>query len=824
MKKTFAHILKFLLLSLFSIISIILLITTFFSDEIEKSVINIIDKNLESPLVLDNVELTLFENFPSTSVKITNLLICESKEFNNDTLLFSKKSYIDISLLNIINKNYTIENILIENAKINIKYNHSNIPNFLIFKNNKNKTDLSIKNIVLTNTKLKINNHVTKLNLSWKLNRSLISINNQKFKFKHDGVSNKLIVDNVDFLKNKKINFTAETKITKDTIKILESNLDVENVFLNIAGTILTTNNLNLEITGESQEIHSIITNLPKNLKHIFSPIITNGEVTFYSSIKGLINNKNNPSFLMNYKITNGLFELKSMPFKLYNVEMNGEVSNGENKNFNSTEIKANLFKAQTKNGYIDGEFILKNLNNYFLSSKFESSWDLNIVNQYFEDSPFIGMSGELTSKTNYEGNIAFDNRFKRMFLNAKHKSDVTIKNMIFKYQILPLDFSIKNAKLYIEKHKIIVNYLQSTISETDVDFKGEIQNFIPYLLQDAPKIYINGDINSTYTNFSELITSTSRANVKDQNILPNWINANTNININNFSYKNFMGSSLNGLISYENSEINTDNLNAKLLNGEINTEFNLSELANNQLKLVTNMIVKKINIRNSFDAFNNYNQTFIKKEHLKGVGNAKLYIESYWDHGFVLDKEKLKVNSHLIIEKGELINFKPLEKLSSYISLEELKNVKFSTLENTINISNKVITIPTMEIKSSALSVLLSGTHTFSKKINYEITLLLSEILSKSFRKKNTSITEFGEEEKDGKIFNTIYLKMEGDTENSKVSLNKIRFMEDLSNSVKKEKNLINDILKEDILKDKKPQKKEEGQEIEIEWDPKIY
>ena len=147
-----------------------------------------------------------------------------------------------------------------------------------------------------------------------------------------------------------------------------------------------------------------------------------------------------------------------------------------------------------------------------------------------------------------------------------------------------------------------------------------------------------------------------------------------------------------------------------------------------------------------------------------------------------------------------------------------------FSTLENTIDVSNEIITIPTMEIKSSALSVFLSGTHTFDQKINYEMTLLLSELLSNSFRKENTKITEFGEETQDGKIFNTVYFKMTGNTNEPKISLNKIRFMEDVENSIKKEKETIQNIIEEDILrKDKNKEEVEAGEEVEIEWDPKL-
>ena len=123
-----------------------------------------------------------------------------------------------------------------------------------------------------------------------------------------------------------------------------------------------------------------------------------------------------------------------------------------------------------------------------------------------------------------------------------------------------------------------------------------------------------------------------------------------------------------------------------------------------------------------------------------------------------------------MIIEKGELIQFKPLESLSDYVNLEDLKEVKFSTLENTIKIDNKVIDIPTMEIKSSALSLFISGKHTFEQEIDYDIELSLSELMATKFRKKNTQInkTEFGEIEENVKIFNIVE---NGDNKNKKYS-----------------------------------------------------
>ena len=126
------------------------------------------------------------------------------------------------------------------------------------------------------------------------------------------------------------------------------------------------------------------------------------------------------------------------------------------------------------------------------------------------------------------------------------------------------------------------------------------------------------------------------------------------------------------------------------------------------------------------------------------------------------------------------------------------------------------------MEIKSSALSVFLSGSHTFEQEIDYRIKLLLSELMSTKFRKKNTQIkkTEFGELQENGKIFNTIYFKMTGNSESPKISFDGIRLREDVKKEIAKEKETIINILKEDVFLNKEQENKEKGQDIIIEWD----
>lgn len=321
---------------------------------------------------------------------------------------------------------------------------------------------------------------------------------------------------------------------------------------------------------------------------------------------------------------------------------------------------------------------------------------------------------------------------------------------------------------------------------------------------------------------FDELLTLKDTAEEKGSGIMPKWINADLNTNITTISYDDFIASDITGQLNYNNQTLTGQDIRLNSLNGNIAGDFKLYESKNNKLTLFSQLNLKQLNIRNAFLAFNNFNQDFITAEHIKGIGTAEIQMQATWKPGFIFEKEELKVKSHLVIEKGELIQFKPLESLSDYVSLDDLKEVQFSTLENTIEIDNSVISVPTMEIKSSALSVFISGIHTFEQEIDYRIKLLLSELMSTKFRKKNTQVkkTEFGEIKENGKIFNTIYFKMTGNSENPNISFDGIRFREDVQKGITQEKEAIITIIKEDILRTKEQEKQEKGQDIIIEWD----
>ena len=822
MKQLIKHICQTILgISLLILISGFV-VTYFFSAKVEKTVIKKIQEQMTSDLQLRNVAFSLYEKFPSASVKITDLVAFEKEGFNNDTLFYAKTTYIELNIIDIILGTVDIKRVVVDNGIINIKYDSDDNPNFAIFKTNeKNKSKLTIKNLLLINTNISCKRK--KFNLNWKTQECILRFNEKKITLNAKIFSEKLIVNSRDYINKKQLTLNTILDIKKDSILIQKgSTVNIENVKIELAGEIFNGEIIDLYFACKGQEINNIIIHTPEFLKSIYRSFHANGIIDCSGNIKGLISKKSNPNLDMACSIEKGNFNLKSQPFILKNVSLNAKINNGEQSDFHNTKIEISNFNSKTENGFLKGDFSIRNLNKYFLIANLNSSWDLAEINHYFKDSPFYNLQGKLNANTEYSGHISFDRKFTNYFLAANHTSKTNFKEVSFTYKNFPLGFNFNTAKCTFKNNKIEVTNSAFTIADSDLGFEGNITDLIGYVLKNKNTIDITGNLESTYMKFDELLTLKDSSATKGAETMPNWISTNLNTNIKTFSNDDFVASDITGKLTYKNKILTGKNIRLNSLNGNIITNFKFYESKNNKLTLFSKLKLNQLNIRNAFLAFNNFNQNFITAEHIKGIGTAEIQMQATWKPGFIFEKEELKVKSHLVIEKGELIQFKPLESLSDYVSLDDLKTVRFSTLENTIEIENKLITIPTMEIKSSALSVFISGTHNFEQEIDYRIKLLLSELISSKFRKKNTQIkkTEFGEVKENGKIFNTIYFKMTGNSENPEISFDRIRFREDVQKEIKKEKEIITTIIKEDILLTKEQEKQEKGQDVIIEWD----
>lgn len=142
-------------------------------------------------------------------------------------------------------------------------------------------------------------------------------------------------------------------------------------------------------------------------------------------------------------------------------------------------------------------------------------------------------------------------------------------------------------------------------------------------------------------------------------------------------------------------------------------------------------------------------------------TGTAQFY--SMWGADLKISNQSILAESHINIKKGRLVDFEPIQSLSRYIALKELKDIRFSDLENEIYINDQTVTIPQMDIHSSAFDLGVSGIHYFDNHYTYNIRVLLSQVLASKAKKAKKENHEFGAIEDDGLGKTSLYFKITG-------------------------------------------------------------
>jgi hypothetical protein len=196
----------------------------------------------------------------------------------------------------------------------------------------------------------------------------------------------------------------------------------------------------------------------------------------------------------------------------------------------------------------------------------------------------------------------------------------------------------------------------------------------------------------------------------------------------------------------------------------------------------------------------------------------------SSWSTDLSLNSNKVMSTCDITIDNGELNNFAPIQALAKYLKVPDLNHIRFSTLKNKIFIANRKITIPSMEINSSAMNLSGSGTHDFDNFVDYHIVLLLSDVLGKKVKASNQS--EFGEIQDDGLGHTKLMITMKGPVMDPKFGYDHKAVGKEIKNDIAKEKQNLKSMLKEEFGLFKKdtikvePKKKKE--EMQIDWDAK--
>lgn len=811
----------------------------FFENEVKQYVKSALNKVLTAPVDVDEINFSLIQKFPRASISFEEVLAWDAFPGvkGNDTLFYAKRVFLEFNILDVIQKKYILREIEIDDADIRLKWNKKGEVNYIIWKEKEEGEetgfDVNLEKVSIKNSSLLIDHMKSAFISEYKVNRLAINgnINDKILDLECSGkiASFRHMTDDFSYSTDKEL--AIETKfyldLNKKDIALTEAKLDWNTLKSNASGKInYGSNDYHFSFNGQQQELTAVLALLPTSFTSKLSDYNFSAKIDF--SVETGNENLDDWKSSVSFNGHSGKIVHSPSAVSAKNLTFSGAISTYQS----NTSIRVDAFSGQFSGGQFEGKFSMANLNHPKINAQLKGVFELAELIPFIKNDAITNAVGILKADMQFNGSFYDIKNIRRNEIErAITTGTIELEQIGFNLDKLNLELRELNGNFNLNDSDAEIPQLSGVWKGSQMQLKGSIKNFMPFLLLDNQKLNIKAEGVFDKIELEKLLSSSENTEQKESFEIPSYLHMEIKATIGKVNYKKFLAKDVYGHFIIQNSHLSSDDFTFSIAGGIVKSYLFLSSTSQGDLALEVQGRLENMAINKLFYALDNMGQEIITDKNINGVLHSDVLFKGSWDKKLNLDLSSIHVMANVLVDNGELKDLKSLEQIGDYLRSnaiasafidteglsDKLKNIHFDQLQNTIEIKNKMIYIPEMQILSDAVDINLAGKHSFDNKISYAMNFRLREIM------KQKKETEFGIIEDDG-LGSRIFLRMDGSTSHPIFTLDKGAKKEWKKETWSEEKKNINTILKDEfsgIFGGEKSEKaKEEAKKFEIEWD----
>jgi len=810
--KILLKILKYIASISITLVLILYILSLIFEREISGVFLRELNKNLNTTVQTGRLNFSLLRRFPNPSIELHDIFIkspepeVKNASYNYpDTLLYARKMVLTLKITGLMHKNYIIDRIDIDQGKINLCKGESGKLNASIWEKttrvDTSSMSLSINNVNISNSSFSYSNPGTGFLIIGIINSSanklVIADRYTDLKSKSAFIlSNLKISSKYQMSGPYTVRLNTGMKISRDSILIDRSTLDINDIKFEGDCTIETiARELAISMETNNTSIISVAEILPEGVKSF----IHNNDITGQMSGSIYVNGKYDKGapLLMtaSLDINKAKMKIPSRDIYLDDIATTADLTMDLNKSNKSSVFQAERFIAQLSGTKVSGSFSVRNFINPIIDIIATGSFQSARVTEMINIEGLQSSAGNIRLNARLKGVIPSGSKGPGRGMQELHHS-VNMGLNAVDLNLPGFSDEIKNIHGNIMiADNIWLDDLSMNVYDHNIALRGMISGFDRWLSKEDDLLEVTAGLWSDKIDvnlFRDMFTGEKSA-AGDRKTK---IKLNLSLICDSITIGNFRASLFEGNILYMPGLMDISSFSLSSLGGSLAGNAVVSGFRDNDYTIRGWFDIKNIDISETFSVFDDFRQDYIKSENLEGNITGNISMSASADKNFKINKEGLVFNGEYSILDGKLVEFEPAYKLSKFVELKELERIEFSKLENELIINNEMVIIPRMDISSSAFNISLEGNHAFSGDYEYHVKVLLSELLSK---KKNATVSEFGVIEDDRLGRTSLYLRIDGDKNGSKVSHDSEALRAGIKEDIIHEKQTIKSILQEE-------------------------
>lgn len=823
--KTLKKIGIIVLIVILTIVPLVYGIAYFFRDDIKAYAIEELNNQLATKMTIDGIDFSLFSAFPNVSLKLTNVKLEESNNVTGENMIEADEILLVFNIVKVLQQEFKFYKLVIKDAKLNLCVGKDGKVNYDILKKaeeGKNKPDeeqkpveVDFEAIELVNTSVSYSNKQNNQGYYTHFDDAALKGNFKETAYtmavNGRGKVLALKIDGQEYLKEKSLKINSRLNVTDNIYQFDKSTFTINGLDFSALGNFIVEDEVKVDVNlkGEKMTIQSFLSLLPNDVAQQMNDLGSEGDFYFNAKLTGSTGDTYGPLLKADFGVSNGTIKKKEMQVALTDVDTKGEYK-GNTGNLKESELYLNNITALLNDRRVSGDVRVLGLSNPKLIIRAFGELSLPDVKQLVGIEEIESISGLLDFDVSLAGR-ADDFTSAEGFTRVSSMGEASFKNIGFKVADNHLQYTDVSGSVKLKQGNVLVKEIIGKVAGNEVSYTGEIVNLLPYILKDNQRMLVKGkmvaenlSINSLLPPVSEPTTNSNgevNATSNDNALanLPDDIKFALIFEVGKLTYDEFNAEKVKGKLAFTKDYFDIRDVSLLSSGGSWYFKADLRPVNDNEYITTAKVTCDDVDIRELFRQFNNFGQEAMTYENLKGrLSSREISFACIYDKQFNANLDDLYTYAKVKLEDGQLINFEPMMGLSNHIKVEELRDIKFSTIENTIEIKNQTIAIPNMQINNSALNIGVSGTHTFENFLDYKFKIKMSDYLSKKYNFRSKLNKEDFEETNDGQVY--LYVFMKGHIDNLIYNYDKKAVKEKMKQSIVEEKQVAKKVLKDEI------------------------
>jgi hypothetical protein len=783
-----------------------------FQDKICNLVLSELGKEFKEPVYFSRVDLTFWSTFPNLTVNVHDVKVHDAFETisSKRVLLQSERIRLVFNPIDLWRENYHIKVIEIGKGTLNVRTAKNGEVNYLILNSSSSKSDsdynIKISSISTTDFNVNYINHKSEQFYRSTLNNMLFSgeFDQDQFELnaKGDMHLNRIQSGRVSLLKNKPVSMdlTMKVNMNQGTFSLPETTLKISEIPF-IAKGEYGTDSMRFEVKAADLTLTQLVNNMSLDAaENEINDYKGAGNVTFDLVVAGSTIDQTAPRVACDFSIANGHLIEPIKKSHIRNLRMKGSYrSNG---NPERDHLVLNHLAFETAAGPFHGELDVLNFSEPLIQGNAKGTLDLSIANRMLKNEFIHRIDGIAKVNSDFSLRISDEVAVKKM------NGAISLYNVWFQAVDDHRTFEDINGKFSLKGSDLTIDGATLAINRTDLRLNGRFSNVFNYLSDKGP-LSVDCAINS-HQIIVEDLGRTTKAEKKESKgkefVLPDNISGQITLNAKSITYESHTFEEVSGPIIIQERLLSFPKLSVRNAGADITGTMKIQEFTPERLEISTTVQTNNVYFGPFFKEWNDFDQKVIRAHQISG--RAQIALDFYAPFNLIggIDLNQMEVTAHMKVFNGHLKNVESLSDVAASLKTnagklligkknldqfqEKMKDIAFSTLENTLQISRGVISIPNMNISSSAMDMELSGTHGFDNKIDYRMKFNFRDLLGAD------RDSEFGtviDDETGMKIF----LRMYGDLDNPTIEWDKSSRKQELKEQLAQEKETVKSILK---------------------------